>query len=67
VVQRDQNTRELSPLSAEIYARTPKAPSGTRRRPAKKEGATIDEIFERNEYAQYVHPEKRNITLFYNE
>jgi hypothetical protein len=56
VVQRDQNSRELSPESAKIYALTPIAPSGTRRRPAKKAGATVDEIFDRNEYAQYVYP-----------
>jgi hypothetical protein len=56
VVQRDQNARELSPESAKIYALTPIAPSGTRRRPAKKAGATVDEIFDRNEYAQYVYP-----------
>jgi hypothetical protein len=57
VIQPDQNTRELSPHSAKIMALTPIAPSGTRRRPAKKAGATVDEIFERNEYAQYVSPE----------
>jgi hypothetical protein len=54
MVQSDRNTRELSPLSAKIDALTPVAPSGTRRRPAKKAGATADEIFEGNEYAQYV-------------
>jgi hypothetical protein len=56
MVQSDRDTRELSPLSAKIDALTPIAPSGTRRRPAKKAGATSDEIFEGNEYAQYVSP-----------
>jgi hypothetical protein len=46
--------RELSPESLKIVTATPIAPSGTRRRPAKKPGAVVDFTFDRDEYVRYI-------------
>jgi hypothetical protein len=46
--------RGLSPESLKIVTAAPIAPSGTRRRPAKKPGAVADFTFDRDEYVQSI-------------
>jgi hypothetical protein len=48
--QPDRATRDLSPESLKIVDATPIAPSGTRRRPAKKSGVVVEPVFDKDEY-----------------
>ena len=61
--QPDREIRELSPESLKYVAATPIAPSGTRRRPAKKVGAVVDLAFDNDKYVPRLPSENKSCTI----